>query len=82
MQRSIAIARQSGNPQGILGRIIAFITSFETKGMNQIGLDLLEIQPNDKVLEVGFGHGKTISKGCLLIENGMSIRFFPKRRYL
>ena len=70
MQRSIAIAQQCGNPQGILGRIIAFIMSFETKGMNQIGLDLLELRPNDKVLEVGFGHGKTISKGCALIKNG------------
>ncbi len=27
MQRSIAIAQQSANPQGILGRIIAFIMS-------------------------------------------------------
>jgi hypothetical protein len=45
MKRSIAIARQSGNPRGIFGRIIAFIMSFETKEMNQIGLDLLEIQP-------------------------------------
>ena len=71
MKRSIAIARQSGNPRGIFGRIIAFIMSFETKEMNQIGLDLLEIQPNDKVLEVGFGQGKTISKGCARIENGM-----------
>ena len=71
MKRSITIARQSGNPRGIFGRIIAFIMSFETKEMNQIGLDLLEIQPNDKILEVGFGQGKTISKGCARIENGM-----------
>ena len=71
MKRSIAIAQQSGNPQGVLGRIIAFIMYFESKGMNQIGLDLLELRSDDKVLEVGFGHGKTISKGCALTENGM-----------
>jgi len=71
MKRSIEIAQQAGNPQGILGRIIAFIMSFETQAMNQIGLDLLELQQNEKVLEVGFGHGKTISKGCALIGNGM-----------
>jgi ubiquinone/menaquinone biosynthesis C-methylase UbiE len=71
VQRSIAIAQQSGNPQGILGRIIAFIMSFETKSMNQIGLDLLDLRPNDKALEVGFGHGKTISKGSMLFESGM-----------
>ena len=82
MQRSIAIAQQSCNPQGLLGRIIAFIMSFESRGINQVGLDLLELRPDDQVLEVGFGHGKTIRKGCALIENGMSIRFFPKRRYL
>ncbi len=71
MQRSIAIAQQSANPQGILGRIIAIIMSFESKGINQIGLELLELRPDDKVLEVGFGHGKTIRKGCALIETGM-----------
>ena len=71
MRRSIAIAQQSCNPQGLLGRIIALIMSFESKAINQVGLDLLELRPDDKVLEVGFGHGKTIRKGCLLIENGM-----------
>ena len=71
MKRSIAIVQQSGNPQGILRRIIAFIMYFESKGMIQIALDLLELRPDDKVLEVGFGQGKTISKGCALLENGM-----------
>jgi ubiquinone/menaquinone biosynthesis C-methylase UbiE len=71
VKRSITIAQQSGNPHGILGRVIAFIMSLETRGMNQIGLDLLDLQPNDKALEIGFGHGKTIRKGCARIENGM-----------
>jgi hypothetical protein len=38
VKRSITIAQQSGNPHGILGRVIAFIMSLETRGMNQIDL--------------------------------------------
>ena len=71
MHRSIAIAQQSGNPHGFLGRIIAFIMSIETRSMNKIGLDLLNLQPNDKALELGFGHGKTISKGSVFLKSGI-----------
>jgi ubiquinone/menaquinone biosynthesis C-methylase UbiE len=71
VQRSITIAQQSGYPHGILGRTIGFIMSLETRGMNKIGIDLLELQPDDKALEVAFGHGRTIHKGAALLENGM-----------
>jgi hypothetical protein len=52
MRRSINIARQAGKPEGWLGRLIAFIMSFETSKVNKIALDLLEIQPNDKIFSV------------------------------
>ena len=50
MRRSINIAKQAGKPEGWLGKLIAFIMSFETSKANKIALDLLEIQPNDKIL--------------------------------
>jgi len=71
MRRSINIARQAGKPEGWLGRLIAFIMSFETSKANKIALDLLEIQPNDKILEVGFAHGKVIRKYSARLKNGL-----------
>jgi hypothetical protein len=71
MRRSINIARQAGKPEGWLGRLIAFIMSFETSKANKIALDLLEIQPNDKILEVGFAHGKVIRKYSARLKYGL-----------
>ena len=71
MRRSINIAKQAGKPEGWLGKLIAFIMSFETSKANKIALDLLEIQPNDKILEVGFAHGKAIKNGSSRLENGL-----------
>lgn len=72
MKRSDNIARQASNPKGMLGKIVGFIMSYETKKVNQVALDLLNLKPNDKVLEVGFGHGKTIRDAC----NSSEIRKF------
>ena len=69
MKRSDKIAMQASNPKGILGKIIGFIMSFETKGINQVAISLLNLKSNDKVLEVGFGHGKTIRDACKTTEN-------------
>jgi hypothetical protein len=62
MRRSIAIAQQSGNPQGIIGRIIAFIMSLESKGMNKIGLDL-HIQPLNQSTKQPINDICTLEKG-------------------
>ena len=71
MRRSINIARQAGKPEGWLGKLIAFIMSFETSKANKTALNLLEIQPNDKILEVGFAHGKAIRNGSSRLKNGL-----------
>jgi tRNA G46 methylase TrmB len=55
-------ARQAGHPTGILGRLLARIMAMETVNVNRRVLDLLELEGGSRVLEVGFGHGRTLAR--------------------
>jgi SAM-dependent methyltransferase len=46
-----------GRPKGILGRLGGFILARTKRDFTEWVIYLLEIQPDDKVLEVGFGPG-------------------------
>jgi ubiquinone/menaquinone biosynthesis C-methylase UbiE len=65
MSKPLFIAKQSGNPQGWFGNIIAFVMARETAKANRIALDHLDVQDGDTVLEVGFGHGQTVREIAL-----------------
>jgi ubiquinone/menaquinone biosynthesis C-methylase UbiE len=54
--RSILI-RAFGRPKGVLGRLGGFIMARTNQACAAWVIGLLEIQQNDKVLEVGFGPG-------------------------
>ena len=60
MRRPEFIARQSARPSGILGRVIAWIMARETAAENAAARLLLELEPTDHVLELGFGHGHNV----------------------
>jgi ubiquinone/menaquinone biosynthesis C-methylase UbiE len=60
MRRPTFIAEQSGNPTGLLGRIIAWVMAYETSAHNDAALEALRLEKADRVLELGFGHGRTI----------------------
>jgi ubiquinone/menaquinone biosynthesis C-methylase UbiE len=46
-----------GRPKGVLGRLGGFILARTKRDFIQWAIHLLKVQPNDKVLEVGFGPG-------------------------
>ncbi|MBE9168571.1 class I SAM-dependent methyltransferase [Pleurocapsales cyanobacterium LEGE 06147] len=46
-----------GRPQGILGRLGGIILAFTNREFTYSVINLLDIQANDKVLEIGFGPG-------------------------
>ena len=70
MKRPIFIARQSARPSGLLGRLIAGIMARETADLNEHAIRLLAALPSDRVLEIGFGHGRTIEQLAGVVTDG------------
>lgn len=48
------------HPNGVLGRVVAWRLDISNRQANQWTLSLLNLQPSDQVLEVGFGSGRTL----------------------
>jgi SAM-dependent methyltransferase len=70
MKRSIALARQGRSPSGLLGHIVGRIMAAETQAANRIALDLLELKPDDGLLEIGSGHGRTLAAAAESVTRG------------
>ena len=70
MKRSTLIARQGRQPSGLLGHIVARVMARETHQANLVALDQLDLQPEDRLLEVGFGHGRTLEIAAQSISQG------------
>lgn len=70
MKRSVFIARQGRQPSGWLGHIVGRIMARETEAANRIALERLELEPADRLLEVGFGHGRTLAAAAGLVTKG------------
>jgi ubiquinone/menaquinone biosynthesis C-methylase UbiE len=41
--------------------------AWETRPENAVALELLQLQPTDRVLEIGFGHGRTLAAAARLV---------------
>jgi ubiquinone/menaquinone biosynthesis C-methylase UbiE len=70
MKRPVFIARQSARPSGLLGRVIAKIMAHETSDLNERAVHLIRPSPSDRVLEIGFGHGRTIERLANVVSKG------------
>jgi SAM-dependent methyltransferase len=56
------IARQSRQPSGWLGEIVARVMALETRPANRMVLGALAAKPGESILEVGCGHGTTLAR--------------------
>ena len=56
------LAKQLGNPSGIFGRFLMKLLNRENAEMNDLALEKLNLQPEDYVLEIGFGGGYLMDK--------------------
>jgi len=70
MRRSTLIARQGRQPSGLLGHIVGRIMARETHAANLVALEALDLAPDDRVLEVGFGHGRTLAAAAEIVTEG------------
>jgi SAM-dependent methyltransferase len=71
--------RAFGRPQGILGRLGGIIMASTNEGCGAWVIDLLEVGPNDNVLEVGFGPGVVIQRLAKLASEGYVAGIDPSR---
>lgn len=58
----LAIARQARHPSGWFGRVTTRVMRWETIPENERALARLELQGDDRILEIGFGPGRTLEK--------------------
>jgi len=73
MRRPEFIARQGKHPQGCLGAIIGRIMAGETAADNERAIAMLDIQPTDRVLDVGTGHGRSLGVTAALAKQGVVV---------
>jgi ubiquinone/menaquinone biosynthesis C-methylase UbiE len=69
MKRPVFIARQSARPSGLVGKVIGGINR-ETALLNDHAVNLLAPARMDRVLEIGFGHGRTIERIASVAASG------------
>jgi ubiquinone/menaquinone biosynthesis C-methylase UbiE len=67
------VVAQFGKPSGLLGKIAGFIMSKRGSNLerNIWGISLLDLQPRDRVLEIGFGPGIAIHEMSEIITEGI-----------
>jgi len=71
LRRPEFIARQAAHPRGLVGRLLFRLMAAETLAVNERALQLLELEPNSRVLELGFGHGRTLARALELAQHGL-----------
>jgi ubiquinone/menaquinone biosynthesis C-methylase UbiE len=68
-----------GRPRGVLGRLGGIIMTRTNEGCGAWVTELLEIEPNDTVLEVGFGPGAIVQRLSKLASRGHVAGIDPSR---
>jgi len=53
---------QFAHPQGWVGRLVGTILAWKNRERNAWTISMLDIQPDDQVLEIGFGPGQAIQE--------------------
>jgi hypothetical protein len=65
------IARQLGHPSGAIGRwILGPLWNRRNRALNDVSLEQLALQADDRVLEVGFGGGYLLGRMSPLVTDG------------
>jgi ubiquinone/menaquinone biosynthesis C-methylase UbiE len=55
-----SLMAQFGHPRGFWGHVVGMVMAYENRERNQWAASLLQVQPGDHILEIGFGPGLAI----------------------
>src|SRR5262245_1742561 len=58
--KASSLTSQFACPTGLLGGVVGRLMAVKNAKMNEFAVEMLDIQPDDQALEIGFGHGRTI----------------------
>jgi ubiquinone/menaquinone biosynthesis C-methylase UbiE len=67
------LMRAFGRPQGVLGRLGGLIMARMNRNMAVRAIALLDVQPHDRVLEIGFGPGVGIELLAMVVSSGQVV---------
>ena len=67
------INRQAASPRGLFGRFLGALWPLEHRAVNRIAIDLLEIERNHDVLELGCGPGAALRDAAALAYEGHAV---------
>jgi arsenite methyltransferase len=70
MTISKLVADQLGNPSGIFGIFAGPLWNRRNAALNDTVLDLLALQPTDRVLDIGFGGGYLLNRMSSVVTDG------------
>ena len=59
--KNSAFHRQFGQPTGWLGWLVGHLMAAKSAPMNRLAVELLEVKPEDRILEIGFGPGTAVA---------------------
>lgn len=66
------IGKNLAKPSGWFGNIVGYFMSVRNNSLNKWTVELLELTPNDNVLEIGFGVGVTIKSISKVAYRGLT----------
>ena len=64
---------QFARPTGFWGNLVGFIMAYRSSNLerNEWAISLLNLQPSDRIMEIGFGPGVTIQKMSEIVTDGV-----------
>jgi len=65
-----SLSQQFAHPRGVLGGVVGMIMAQKNRERNRWTLELLDLQPTDRVLEIGFGPGWAIQQAAQVVVKG------------
>lgn len=74
MTFSKLLAEQLRNPSRITGKFAAIVWDRRNAALNDVVFDMLDLEPSDRVLEIGFGGGFLLGRISTIVTDGWLAR--------